>query len=323
MITVREKLITLKDNKVIGNFIPLVMLLIICVFFSVLTSGRFASARNLKIVFDQAIVVAVVATGGVFIYSSGNMNVAMGGSTAIGCVLGARAYLLTGSPLVMILVCVLTGLLIMGICCVLCQILKISIVVITMILMTLLTGLQEWLVGSTSIQLPYEGMSVLQQNNVPLLLLLGFFLVCLFLFEFTNLGKTLKFIGENNVCSNLTGIKEAKYVVIAFMIAGIAVGLGGAAFCIRSMTVTTTSCASLNMDVILAIVLAGTPMSGGSKSKVYSGALGAITAVALSNGLIMIGVDSIYVQAVKGLLFILILILSEKRSDVLPVKDMV
>lgn len=318
----KEKLLKLQDNKVLDYLMPIIVLVLMCILFTITTGGRFSRATNLKMIFNQSLLVGIIATGGVMIYSSGNMNIAMGGSTAIACIVGAWTYLATSSPFLMFLACIGVGLLIMTICCVLSQVLKISIMLITMILLTLLTGLQEWMVGGLTIQLPYPEMSKLAQAGVPIIIAVVFFLICLFIFDFTKFGKTAKFIGDNITCAKLTGINETRIVVIGFLISGIAIGLGAGAFLIRSATVNSSSCSSLNMDVVLAIVIAGTQMGGGSKSKVYSGLVGAITTTVLSNGLLMLHVTSIYIQAVKGILFILILILGNKRPDVLPVKDM-
>lgn len=318
-----EKIRKVMNHRIVVFLLPVIILLLLCLVFALGTGGRFISSRNLKIITDQALVMAIVATGGVFVYSSGNMNLALGGSTAIACIFGAMTYLNTESYAAMFFACVVTGLIIMALCVVLSQVLHISIIVVTMILMTMLTALQEWLIGSNPIKLPFSAMNALQKANVPLTLGIILFVVCILVFEFTPLGKTLKFFGDNETCAKQTGLNELLAISLAFAISGIGVGVGAFAFLARSATVASTSCNSLNMDVMLAIVLAGTPMDGGNKSKIFSGVVGALMTTVLSNGLLMMGVDSIYIQAVKGILFVIILITSSKRSDVLPVNDMV
>lgn len=319
----KEKLLNIRNNKIVNYLAPVILLGFMCLLFTALSAGRFIQLPNLKIILNQALVIGIVATGGVLIYSAGNMNMAMGGSTALACFVGAKIYLATGSPILMLLACIVSGMIIMGLCTILCQIFKISIVIITLILMTMLTSVMDWMVGSNPLQLPFGEMKDLQSTEITLILGLLFFGVCLFLFNKTKLGRTLKFVGENQTCARQTGINEIKIVSIAFLISGVAVGLGAFAFLVRTTTVSSTACASLNMDVILAIVLAGTPMNGGTKSKIYSGMVGALMVMVLNNGLLMVGVSSIFIQAVRGVLFLLILILSERRPDVLPVKDMV
>lgn len=301
----------------IEYFFPIIVLLAICAIFSVLTGGKFTSFRNLNLIITQALVIGTVATGAVLIFSSGNMNIAMGGATAIASIIGGNMYLKTGSPAAMMLGCIIGGIIIMGLCCILSKVFKVPIVIITIILMTLFTSLQELLVGRNNLKLDYMSMKALSDANIPLMICIVFFLICFILFEFTSFGRNLKFIGENKACARQTGMNEMRIVSIAFLVSGIGIGFGAFSTLVRAATVTQTTCASLNMDVMLAIVLAGTPLTGGSRSKIFSGILGAVMITALNSGLLMVGVDSIYIQAVRGVFFVIMIALSEKKSELL------
>lgn len=317
----KEKIRRISDNKLVNYFSPLVLLVLMGLLFTALTGGRFIAARNLKIILNQSIVLAIVGTGAVFIYSTGNLNLAMGSSTAMACMLGVNVYIKTGSFWLMLGSCVLLGVAIMMACCFLSHFLGVGIIVVTNVMMSLMLSLQQWTL-TAPIKMPLADMQALKNMNVPILLMLVFFAVCVFLFDGTKLGRMLKFIGENKTCAKMTGMNENKAIVIAFLISGISVGLAATAFLIRNVSVSFNSCSSLNMDVILAIVLAGTPMMGGTRSKIYSGVVGGIMTSMLANGLIMVGVQSYYVQAIQGALFIVILAFGNKRPSTLPVKDM-
>lgn len=56
------------------------------------------------IVFNEGVVLAVVATGAVFIYTPGSFDISLGASTLFSATLGIMAYKATGSLAVMILV---------------------------------------------------------------------------------------------------------------------------------------------------------------------------------------------------------------------------
>lgn len=313
----------ISDNRILSFLAPVLLLALICVIFAVMTGGRFIMPVNLKMIMNSALPLAIVATGGVLIYASGNMNIAMGGSTAIACIVGGAVYNATASIPLMLLACVSAGVAIMAICLILNQIFRLGIIVITIIMMTILSSLQEWLVGGQPISLPYSEMNAVAKMQLPLVLGIVFFLLCLFIFDFTKMGRTLKFIGENTVCARQTGINAGKILTFAFLVSGVAIGLGAFATNVAYPSISKETCITLNMNVILAIVVAGTPMNGGTKSKIYSGVVGAILIEVLNNGLLMVGVDSIYIQAIKGVLFLMIVFLSAKRPNVLPVKDMI
>lgn len=319
----KEKLTKVKSNRHLTYFLPLIVLLLIVIFFTVITNGKFARVGNLKIILNQSLMIAIVATGGVFIFSSGNMNLAMGGSTAVAALLGAKLYLQTGSFVATFICCIGVGLLITAICLVLSQVLKINIVLVTLVLMSLLTALQEWIVGASPVKIDYSLLMDLQKSNLTLYMGLLFFLLCVFIYQAFSLSRKLTFIGENQVCARQTGMNAFKVVTVAFLISGIGIGIGAFVFIVRNGTITQNSCSSLNMDVMLAIVLAGTPLNGGVRSKIYSGLVGALMTMVMNNGLLMCGIDSTFIQAVKGVIFIIILITSNHRPDVLPVNDMV
>lgn len=313
----------LSENRILNILSPILVLIVVCLAFAAMTNGRFLRPVNMKMIMTSALPLAIVATGGVLIYSSGNMNIAMGGSTAIACIAGGAVYNMTGSAMLMLVTCVAAGVLIMALCLLLNQVFRLGIIVITIIMMTMLSSLQEWLVGGQPISLPYGEMSAIASAQVPLILGIIYFLICVFIFDFTKMGRTFKFIGENPTCARQTGLNAGKILTFAFLFSGVAIGLAAFATNVAYPSISKETCITLNMNVVLAIVVGGTSMNGGAKSKVFSGLVGALLIEVLNNGLLMVGVDSIYIQAIKGVLFLLIVFLSTKRPSVLPVKDMI
>ena len=54
----------------------------------------------------------------------------------------------------------------------------------------------------------------------------AYFLISAVLFHFTDIGRSLRMIGTNATCSEQTGIQPSKYLMIAFVIAGVGCGIG-------------------------------------------------------------------------------------------------
>lgn len=78
---------------------------------------------------------------------------------------------------------------------------------------------------------------------------------------------------------------------------------------------TTTA---LGMDVMLATVLGGMSIFGGSRSNAYAGLLGALTVAALNKGLLMVGVSSAFIQGIRGVIFLLLVWMNSERQNLLP-----
>ena len=74
------------------------------------------------------------------------------------------------------------------------------------------------------------------------------------------------------------------------------------------------------MDVIISIVFGGMPVSGGSRSKIYSAVVGALSMTLLSQIMLMLNLNSGISQMVKAIIFILVVYISmsDNRKNILP-----
>lgn len=311
----------MKESRWLQAVLPIVCLAAIIVIFAVATKGRFTSAVNIKAVINQALVVAVVATGASYIFATGNVNIAMGSCTALTAAIAALVYQQTESLAAMVLVAAVIGMVIMCVCALLSTLLRVSVIHVTIVMMVLLTALQEEVLDGGSVSIPYALTSSLQAHNVPYIVFGVFVLLCIIVFHFTAIGRSLKAIGSNEKCSALTGIYWNKYVLIAFLVAGLGAGLGAFLTIVRTGSIAINTGSTMNMDVMLAIVLGGMPISGGSKSRAYAATIGAVTVTALNSGLLMVGVSSTWVQGVRGVIFLLLVLAGSKRSTLLPARE--
>lgn len=317
----KQTLLKLKENRWLQAALPILCLVAIIVIFGLATKGRFVTKVNLNMIIDQALIVAVVATGASYIFATGNINIAMGSCTALTAAICAITFEATQSAATMIVVAIVMGVAIMGACALLSTLLRVSVIHVTIVMMVLLTALQEEVLDGSTVSLPYALTSKMQEMNVPYIIFGVFALGCIIAFHFTGVGRSLKSVGSNENCSNLTGIFWNRYVLIAFLVAGLGAGLGALLMIIRSGSIGVTTGATMNMDVMLAIVLGGMPISGGSKSRAYAAIIGAVTVTALNNGLLMVGVPSTLIQGVRGIVFLLLVLAGSKRSQLLPARE--
>jgi ribose transport system permease protein len=290
--------------------------------FTLLTKGRFLRSVNLKIILDQAMIVAVVATGGIYIFSTGNVNLAMGATTVLTATLAVIVYNMTQSIVVMIVFSIAFSMGVMFLSAVLSTIFRITVTFVTIVMSVMLSALQQAIVGGTTLAVPYKEVSqYLTKLQFPFIAFGIFFLFSIVVFNKTKIGRSLKFIGSNKACANQTGINPSNFMLIAFLLSGIGMGLGAVMIIVRTGQLTTTSYPSLNNDALLAIVLGGMSIYGGSKSYIFAGVLGAVIVTALTNGLSMVGVDSTLIQGLRGIVFLLLVFASQKRPKGLPVPE--
>lgn len=317
----KRKFLKFAENRYFSRLLLLTVLIVLVVAFTILTSGRFVSEINLKIILIQALIIGTVATGGVYVFSTGNVNLAMGASTVLTATLSLFIFKATQNMFLTILFAVTLGVVIMAISAALSTIFKIKVVFVTIVMLTLLSAIQQTILGGSDISVPYQSIVKYQEAQLPLILFLIFIALSVLLFNFTSIGRSLKFIGTNQNCATQTGIEPNNFLLNAFMLSGVSVGLAAIMLITRTGAVTVTTLPSLNNDALLAIVLGGMSIFGGSKSYIYAGVVGALTVTALNNGLTMIGVDSTIIQGVRGILFFVLVIASQKRPKGLPVAE--
>ena len=92
--------------KYIMNLTPLFGLIVLFAAFLIIGTMRDINVSyGLKSIVNQSVVVAVVATGAIFIYTLGSFDISLGASTAVSALLGGMVYIKTGNLFLMTLVC--------------------------------------------------------------------------------------------------------------------------------------------------------------------------------------------------------------------------
>lgn len=316
-----------KENirKIAMNLAPLLGLFVLMVAFFIIGMVKDINiSYGIKAIVNQSVVVAVVATGAVFIYTLGSFDISLGASVAVSALLGGIAYNKTESLLVMAAVSIGIAVLIAIFNSVLASVFNLPVFVTTIAMLSVLNALILVLIkaNGTGSEIAVPAVAVKQLNNIgfKVVLLVAFFLLCLLVFNFTPVGRKQKFLGGNPICAKLSGISGKKLSIIAFAMSGIGVGLGAFLSTIYAPTLTRNTASSVGMDVIIAIVFGGMPVSGGARSKIYAAVIGAFSMTFLSQIMIMFNLNSGIGQMVKAVIFLVVVFLStsNQRGKMLP-----
>lgn len=271
------------------NVLPLVALAALLAAFCLIVQDKgYRLDMYLRIVFNEGVVLAVVATGAVFIYSLGSFDISLGASTLFSATLGVMAYNATGSLPVMILVIFGVAIGCSLLSSVLASVFHLPVFVTTVAMMSVLSAIAAQIITTNGgaaggISIPAEVVKPLDNTTFKIAALAIFFLICFFIFNFTKIGRREKFLGGNPVCAKLTGINLNKYAIVAFVITGIGVGLGAFLTLVYTPSVTAGTAGSIGMNILVAIVFGGMPISGGPRSRIYSALVGGFSYILLNN----------------------------------------
>ena len=282
----------------------------------------------LRIIFNEGVVLAVVATGAVFIYSLGSFDISLGASTLFSAALGVLTYNATGSLAAMIAVIFAVAIGCSLLSSVLASVFHIPVFVTTVAMMSVLSAIAAQIITTNGgalggISIPSEVVKPLDNAGFKILMQLAFFLICVFIFDFTKIGRRQKFLGGNPVCAQLSGIQINRYAIIAFVIAGVGVGLGAFLTLVYTPSVTATTAGSIGMNIVVAIVFGGMPISGGPRSKIYAALAGGFSYILLNNILKLLidsGIGYGISQIVSAIFFLAVVYITgmNYRSEMLP-----
>lgn len=306
-------------SRQLAAIFPLLLLILICIIFNVLTEGRFLSSKNITNIFEQSLIVAVTAIGIAFIYTTGNIDMSVGSIIMLSGVIAGKLYQTTESVWLMLAVSFFIGVVLLYVNNILSAVLGIKTVMAAILMMNIYNAIGAEILGAETISV-YRAVKQLAQGNGRLILFGLFFAGCIVAFHFTKIGRALRFTGGNERCANTVGINTKGIISVGYLFAAIAVGLACAFTLIRTGNVSSVA-NSMGSDLMLATVLGGMSIFGGHKSNCYSGVIGAFTVVVLSNGLLMVGVSNTLIQGVRGVLFLLIVYLSSDHPDTLPSRN--
>ena len=167
----------------------------------------------------------------------------------------------------------------------------------------------------------YSMISNLKSNWVlQLVITLLVVLITGFLFNYTKIGKQAKAIGDNPISARQSGANVNGIRYFAYILAGLLVGIASIFLMARSGSIGKSIGSGMEMDIMIAIILGGMNLNGGSKSKMSAAVIGSITYRLLSNGMTMVGVKTNYISLVKGIIFLAIIFMTLRQSK--NVKEM-
>lgn len=300
-------------------------LLFCIVFFSVLTPlfGKSIWAPDrLSTLVSNVIVLALMAVGAVFVYSLGNMDISIGKQVGLYATLIVTLGNATGSLIPGILLSLIISVVIAVGNGAIGQVLHIHPVVSSVVFMMVLGGINSIMynmLGSRNIALRTIDYRVFRSTWVMVLALVIEVVVVYYLFNYTKYGKNAKAIGANSVVAQQSGIHLVKYKVIPYVIMGFCLVLASLFQMGYTGSASDSTGTGFEMNVIVALVLGGMPLSGGMRSKVSCAVVGSFTVALLTLGLPMIGVEPNQVFAIKAVIFlIVVLITCRKKNGVLP-----
>jgi len=148
---------------------------------------------------------------------------------------------------------------------------------------------------------------------VPVVIMLGMMVVFSVIMRRTRFGRHVYATGGNETAARLSGVKTARVKLLVYTLSGIIAAVAGVISFSRYLSAEPASGFGSELDVIAAAAIGGASLSGGVGS-VEGAIIGAALAGIISNGVVLMNINTYAQQAITGAVILIAVSLDMWRS---------
>lgn len=290
----------------------IVGILALLVLVTTLIQSRFLSGSNVRFVLSVSALYALVAVGETFVVLTRNVDLSVGSVVGLSAYVSANMFQVHHGIAIPVVFLVGLG---VGLACgavtgIITAIGRVPSLVVTLAMLYIIRGVDTIIVGSGQVvanSLPNSFINIFHATvlGIPDLAVAAAVLAAIAAYYLRSYrsGRDLYAIGSDPDAARLAGIPIAKRIFFAFVLSGAIAGLGGVLWATQYNTIDATAATGLELQIIAAVVVGGVAIFGGSGS-VLGAALGALLLQTITTALNVLGVPSLWTEAIAGFLLI-------------------
>jgi fructose transport system permease protein len=293
---------------------PAVVLVLSIFAFSIFADG-FLEPTNLSLIIQQTAVVGTLAVGQTLIILTAGIDLSVGAIMVLTSIVMAKLSADSGVPGGLALLMGLAlgtacGLLNGG----LVTRLKLPPFIVTLGTLNIFFALNLYISQSETIRGTDMSSVLLWTGNTFTLfdakitygsvIMLALVAVVSFALLRTAWGRHVYATGDDLDAARLSGVRTDRVLLSVYMLAGLICAVAAWVLIGRIASASPQAGTSANLDTITAVVIGGTSLFGG-RGRVVGTLIGALIVGVLRNGLVLMGVASIYQVLITGILVIL------------------
>ena len=318
------KTMTKQDRMaLVQKYAAIAMLLALVVFNSLFTSNFF-SAGTINNIITQCCPTILCAMGMTLVISTGGIDIGVGSVMALAAVMTAK-YMPAMGVVPALIVAVLASLIIGCINGFLIGKLKLQAMVITLGMQLTIRGLAQVVcdgrdiyfnkLGATGEELALWGSAkiggFIPVQIIPILIaVIGVWVIA----KKTVLGRQIQSVGDSIKSSSLAGINAARTMMIVYGLSSVLAAFAGV---FQAARVTVAAGSSMGqgaeLNAIAAVVIGGTPMSGG-KPNVIGTVIGAMIMQMITLTCVMNNIPDEYAQVLKACIIIFAVYIQREQA---------
>jgi ribose transport system permease protein len=310
-------------SKFLGANIAYVAFALLLIFFSFGAGDKFLTYRNWSLILEQMPVLTLLALGMTFVITAGFIDLSVGSGLGMACLIGALGAERFGPAGVIL--GIVTGALVGCVNGALFNYLKIPSFIVTLATMVILRALVAIISGGFAVYLDetnapgLEFISWLGRFPQGAIITLAIAAFLTLIYHNGVFGQTLKAIGGDERAVARFGVPVGRYRILAMTLSGTMVGLASVISLAQYGAAGPLTGTGSELEAISAVVLGGTPLTGGYGSTVKT-VVGALALVVLADGLTLMGIPPSWTSVVKGIILIVAVAVALERGKIGIVK---
>ncbi|MGH7101372.1 MAG: ABC transporter permease [Acetobacteraceae bacterium] len=305
-------------SESLARYVAYIALIALIVVFGILAPHRFLTWINLGTVLQNSAVLAIVSIGITFVIIAGCIDLSVGSIMAFAGAVAATfggawgAYAILAAPVVGCALGMMNGaIFVFG---------RIPSFIATLGMLSIARGATVMYTGGTPISIPLtSSFDIFGIPPIPFWIAAAVAIVMEALLSLTTFGRYVFAIGGDEEKTGILGVPVAKVKFAMFALSGALAGLGGGVLTSQLGSGSPTSGMGFELLAISAVVIGGTPLTGGAGS-ILGTVVGSLVIMTLANGLIIMGVSSNVQTVLTGIVLIGAVMISIRRGKIKIIK---
>lgn len=275
-----------------------------------------ANLLNIGVAVSLVGLVAIVQT---VVIISGGLDISVGSIAGLASVSAALTLVSLGNQTVLgVLAAIAAGLICGVLNGLVITVLRVNPVIATLATLSAFRGIALLFTNGSAV-----GVIDLRFNEIgsarpfgipfPIIVLVVFALLVHVLLRYTVWGRNIYAIGGNPIAARLSGINLNRYRLAVYMLSGVGAAIAGIVLTARTHSGQPQSGSQgLELEAVTAALLGGCALNGG-KGTIFGTMLAVVLLGALTNGMILLGIQSFYQLVAKGALLVLAVTIQQYR----------
>ncbi|MHB1404175.1 MAG: ABC transporter permease [Desulfitobacteriaceae bacterium] len=294
--------------------------LVIFIIFSMIADNFFA-VNNLLMLLRQMSMLTIIALGFTFVMGAGGFDMSIGTTAGLINVIFGIVLIATNNFWLALLASLGCGLIVGLVNGTLVAYIGLPDFIATFAMGSVVYGIKMLITKGNPIFFPdkvtpialFIGQGYLGPIPFPVVLMLIFVVITIFVLTKTSLGRRIYAIGGNPVASQYAGINVKRYRLITFVISSLSVAIAAVLLTSRLGSAQPLAGEDFLLDAIAVVFLSATMFGEGEPTGAGT-FIGALIISMLNNGLTMLNVQYYFQYITKGLVVIFAVVISVMLS---------